>query len=342
MELTTGPNDAGRRLDRILRRALPDYPLSLLHRLLRQGRILVNGCPAGPQDRAAEGSHIVIRDLPPEPAPFRRRVLSARLPPLLWQGGGLLILNKPAGMPAHGPDSLDTLVNAYLSGKLPHSLSFRPGPLHRLDQPSSGIIVFSMNIDGARIFSALMRERKIQKKYLALAEGRIETEEVWQDELFRDKSMRKTLKAKESGETVSALTTVRPLAVSAWREAEYTLLLAEIATGRTHQIRAQAAAHGHPLAGDTKYGGHPIPHMTHNTVPSRASPKPGGTKNRTGGRFFLHAWIMTLGETGNGFPRSVTAPVPQAFQNCAGTLFGAETVALINNYSEDKTPDKKQ
>jgi 23S rRNA pseudouridine955/2504/2580 synthase len=98
---------------------------------------------------------------------------------------------------------------------------------------------------------------------------------------------------------------VRPLAFSAaYGDTGSTLLLAEIETGRTHQIRAHAAAHGHPLAGDIKYGGHVLD---------------GG---RRGGGFFLHAWKIELRETAPSFPHSITAPLPEAFGERIRALFG--------------------
>ena len=306
MELKTGDDDADRRLDRILRKALRDHPLSLIHRLLRQGRVLVNGRAAAPGDRVPSGATISVPGIESSsrPPPASRTAGSPALR-ILWQGPDLLILNKPAGIAVHGPGGLDGLVRAYLGESLSPSLSFRPGPLHRLDKPSSGLIVFSASLAGARTFSALLRDRCLRKSYLALLEGRLETAEVWQDELVRDRDARKTF-ASEPGQeggapSKNALTRVRPLAASA----AYTLALAEIETGRTHQIRAQAAAHGHPLAGDRKYGGH-------------------------GGTLFLHAWKLELRENPPDpppLPRSIIAPLPAAFQERLRALFG-ETVGF--------------
>jgi 23S rRNA pseudouridine955/2504/2580 synthase len=308
MELTTGNDDADRRLDRILRKALPDYPLSLIHRLLRQGRVLVNGKAGHSADRIPAGAVITVAAQPmprterPPPAAGGRL---PELPPILLRGEGLLIFNKPAGLAVHGPQSLDTLVQAYLAGRLPPSLSFRPGPLHRLDRPSSGVIVFSTDLEGARRFSTLMREGRLRKRYLAIVEGRIEHREMWRDELIRDSALRKTFAA-GGGKTMSAITRVRPLAANA----AYTLILAEIDTGRTHQIRAQAAAHGHPLAGDVKYGG-------------RAAERGGG--------FFLHAWKLEQEgpvQDEHALRLDVTAPPPPAFLERIRELFGGCAAAL--------------
>jgi 23S rRNA pseudouridine955/2504/2580 synthase len=198
----------------------------------------------------------------PEPGKLPRDETRA-LPPgkplrIIWEGAGLLVLNKDAGIRVHGPDSLDEQVRAFLREKLPASLSFRPGPLHRLDKPTSGILVFSASLEGARIFSALLRARLLGKRYLALVEGKLTVPAIWEETLVRDMRRKKTeasVSAPEPergyGPAKPARTRVFPLAA----RGGYSLILLEIDTGRTHQIRSQAAFHGHPLAGDRKYGG---------------------------------------------------------------------------------------
>jgi len=280
MELVTGENDSGRRLDRILRKALADYPLPLIHRLLRQKKVLVNGKPAKAQDRIESGAKISISSLPSQENGQTQAPISRRLPApeILWQGSGLIAINKPAGLAVHGHDSLDDMVRSYLAEKLPASLSFKPGPLHRLDKPSSGIVVFSSSIEGARLFTSLMREHKVRKTYLAVVEGELKGEETWQDELVRNKEIKKTFVSQTTDGGKTAITKAAPLAA----DGNYTLIKAEIATGRTHQIRAQAAFHGYPLAGDKKYG---------------------GKKFGKGSGFFLHAWKLEFLEY------TITAPL---------------------------------
>ncbi|MDR0597073.1 MAG: RluA family pseudouridine synthase [Treponema sp.] len=316
--LTAAAGDEGRRLDRILRKALPDMPLSAIHSLLRKGRVLVDGVPEKGACRVRAGAAIQI--------PFdgggtgvsgeKRRALNGApnsdLPELqiLWEDADFLVLNKPAGLAVHGSvagstESLETLARAYLAPKLPPSLSFKPGPLHRLDKPTSGIIFFSKSLDGARSFSALLRERRVHKTYLALLEGALRGDETWEDVLVRDRELGKSF-ASRGGVPASggdapreALTRVCPLAASG--TGAVTLARLEIDTGRTHQIRVQAAAHGHPLAGDRKYGG---------------APQKGG--------FLLHARSLELpGQTLPGLPRRLDAPLPEYFRKRIEGLFGA-------------------
>jgi len=280
MELITGENDKNRRLDRILRKALPDHPLSLIHKLLREKKVFINGKPAKAQDRVEFNAVITIPSLKDNHVKKivksnPKDVKKTSQPEILWEGLGLIAVNKPAGIAVHGADSLEEIVFFFLADKLPPSVSFKPGPLHRLDKPSSGVVVFSASLEGARLFSSLMRERKVRKTYLAVVEGIMKSEEIWQDALIRDHEKKKTFIKKDDQEgkltqTKTAITKVIPLAA----EDGNTLIKAEISTGRTHQIRAQAAAHGYPLLGDIKYNSH-------------------GEINRGKiSNFFLHAWKL--------------------------------------------------
>ncbi|QQO07946.1 RluA family pseudouridine synthase [Breznakiella homolactica] len=302
LTLTAGSDDDGRRLDRILRKALKDLPLSAVHRLLRMKHVLVNGKPAAGEYRVNAGDTITILGVsgnfsrPPQAAPeAAARGTAGDVPEVLFEGSGLLALNKPRGIPVHGENSLDTRVQAYLGPKIPPSLSFKPGPLHRLDTPTSGIIVFSADIEGARYFSDRLRKGAIEKFYIALADGELRENQIWKDELHRDRQTRVTSLATEGGGRY-AETRVIPLAA----DRSHSLLLLKLGTGRTHQIRAQSAGHGHPLTGDHKYGG---------------SPQQGG--------LLLHAFALRFPEDRpREIPETLTAPLPDYFLRRIGELFG--------------------
>ena len=304
--LTAAQDDDGRRLDRILRiymeKTVPDLPLSAIYRLIRMGKVLVDGKKAGADSRVKTGQVIEIKNIQKNDVDLseKQEISSIKQPDIqsnnkifplciLFEGNGLLILNKPAGIAVHGEHSLEEQVVSYLSPGLPESISFRPGPLHRLDRMTSGIIVFSKNLDGARSFSSLLRERKVVKQYLAVVDGLIGKKETWGDLLVRDKNLRKTFTSDSNNcnkhnQGKSAESVVTPLASDGGRS----LILVEIKTGRTHQIRAQAAARGRPLSGDKKYGGLPI-------------------ENITGGGYMLHAYRLGFPDA-NGKPLVITAP----------------------------------
>jgi 23S rRNA pseudouridine955/2504/2580 synthase len=128
----------------------------------------------------------------------------------------------------------------------------------------------------------------------------LKKQEIWGDKLVRDKLLKKTYSSEgvETGNSKTAFTQVKPL----MKNNAVTLILAEIETGRTHQIRAQAAFRGHPLLGDKKYGGAAMP-----------------------GGFMLHAWRMEFPENAESWatlPILIEAPLSDNFQRKVLELFG--------------------
>jgi 23S rRNA pseudouridine955/2504/2580 synthase len=259
--LVAGENDAGKRLDRVLRRHFPRLALSGVYRLIRRGRAKVNGRTVGIDYRLSPGDRIVVPAavvaLGRAPAPTDRSAAVAQLEKLtLFRNKDVLALNKPAGALAHGPGSLDELVAAAFA-HVDDSLSFRPGPAHRLDRETTGVQLWSLSLAGARELARLFRSRGVMKVYCALVAGRIGEPEEWEDRLERDRESGKTIAAPPDGGAdgslrgLPAFTSVLPVIPGD----RYTLLLFLPKTGRTHQLRFQAARRGHPLPGDGKYGG---------------------------------------------------------------------------------------
>ena len=258
-DFVASSNDANRRLDRILRIFLENIPLGAIYAALRNGRVLVNGHRSKPDYRVCEGD--IISASVSLLAPITRSSChdndvptvgeASRLlePLIILQGKDIVFINKPRGIPTHGPGSLDLIVRAWTRDEQEGSLSFTSGPLHRLDRNTSGIIAFSLSIYGAQTFTALLRKGEIHKTYLAFLEGRLETREIWEDTLARDEAGHISSISTEGG--AIARTIIEPLIVSD----RCTMARVGLETGRTHQIRVQSSAHGHPLVGDRKYGG---------------------------------------------------------------------------------------
>lgn len=286
-EFRAGANDDGRRLDRVLRILLARLSLSEIYAALRKKSILVNDSRAEPSLRLAEGDRILVDARlcpPPSPGPASRPgegVQPVLGIPCLFRSPDLLILNKPRGLATHGPESLELLVRAAETEGSSASLAFVPGPLHRLDRNTSGLLAFSLSIDGAREFTRALRGGLVAKTYFALVEGVVTGPQVWEDRLLRDEARRITLA--DSGGAF-ARSRVEPLCSSGGKS----LLSIGIDTGRTHQIRAQASLHGHPLVGDGKYGGGKGPF------------------------YVLHARRLDFLEVFlPGLPASVSAPLPR-------------------------------
>ncbi len=305
-EYRPGPDDQDKRLDKLLRRLLGEMPLSALYGHIRRGRIRVNGEKCHPDRRIAAGDRIEIDSklseglgLPAgEPGSDNLDSLASML---ILATENLLFINKPAGELVHGPGSVAERVRAALGERISASLSFSPGPLHRLDRNTSGLVVYSRSALGARVFSEWMRARKIRKLYLALLRGRLKEEELWVDRLERDAGKGISRVAQGPGGR-RAVSRALPLCAS---EAA-TLALVEIETGLTHQIRVQAASRGFPLLGDVKYGGRAVPEG-----------------------YLLHALSLAFPDRiFPDVPERVTAPLPSAAIGRLERLFAGLDLAF--------------
>lgn len=308
----TGPDDADRRLDRIVRRFLPSVPLSSVYRLIRKGFIRVGGKRVAPDATVAEGAEIWIARLPelaesarapatgPESAGTGPRAPmpepGARAAPphgVIIECPDLLVVDKPVGVPVHGKGGLDTLIPQSRAAR--DSLSFRSGPLHRLDRGTSGLIVFSKTLAGARWFSGRISRHECDKLYLGIVVGKLEGPREWYDETADGKPM---------------ITFAEPVALSP-SGPERTLVRFRIVTGRKHQIRFQCARHGFPLEGDGRYN----------------------TSAKAGDVYFLHAWRLSFGtgERPEGLPETLTSPLPAPFAARVSALFGKGALARLES-----------
>lgn len=168
--------------------------------------------------------------------------------PILYQDNRILICQKPPGVVSvDQPGGLPDLLRTQLGGG---KLCLRT--VHRLDQPVGGVMVLARSRQAARLLSQQVEERRFQKAYLAALSGAPEEETgTLRDWLGYDKRTRRAYTAAEPGPEVrEAVLQYRVLE----RCGEMTLAAVRLKIGRTHQIRAQFAVRGLPLAGDRKYG----------------------------------------------------------------------------------------
>lgn len=270
-EFIAGPNDAGRRIDRIVKAILPEHSLSLLYRMLRSGDIRLNGKRTKPDVKLSASDRIQIR-LNTEAAinahlasgePNRHQ--STRLKPdadasvtIVWSSHDIVVFNKPRGMLSHGPGGLDELASRYLAGSAQGSLAFKPAPLHRLDRNTSGAIAVSASMAGAQAFSEQLLNGLVGKWYLALLGGMLPAEIRMEDRLIRDSDAGITRRSASMTEPLNASMNVFPLSHGQHNSQPCTLVAIQLETGLTHQIRAQCSLRAFALLGDSKYGGMPL------------------------------------------------------------------------------------
>ena len=270
-DFQTGKDDIGRRLDKVIRIILPEAQLSNIYQSLRKGLIKINGKKSKPEYRICEGDVLSVADILLDGCQKRENPVadSDKIKNLIvFENPDLLILNKPAGINVHkakkDEESLTELVEAYYKNtRSAESVSFKPGPLHRLDKMTSGLVCFSMSLQGAKWFSEQMQSHNIKKTYTATVEGTVTEQQTWKDYILKedeggdDFHTVKVIEGNSGKVTADAkdcITTIIPVEQFTKDGKAYTRCEFLIETGRQHQIRAQSAFHGHPLAGDTAYG----------------------------------------------------------------------------------------
>lgn len=298
IHFTATADDEGRRLDRAARRLVGGGALGGVFGAIRKGLVRVNGERSGADRRISAGDDISVAAFLIEGGDREAAPKAPGIPGgiVLFRNEHLLVVDKPYGIPVqparNAPTALSEMVASEFRGE---SVSFRPGPLHRLDRRTTGALAFSQSLAGAREFSRAMRAGEIGKSYLALVSGEMRRAEEWRDAIGKAAESGGQFRTVEvGGPGREAVTIAEPEAFGEVRGTRATLVRMTIRTGRTHQIRAQSAAHGFPLLGDSAYG-------------SRAGAL---TAER---EFFLHARTLTLGEACSarlGAPVRIEAPVP--------------------------------
>lgn len=288
----------GQRVDNFLSARLQGIPRARIYRSLRRGEVRVNKGRITPAYRLRAGDVVRIPPLhfherPPAALP-RRRLVVLLSSSTVYEDEQLLVLNKPAGWAVHGGSGERLGIIEAMRMMRPELRYLELA--HRLDRDTSGCLLLAKRRSVLRQLHEGLRERKLHKRYVLLARG------AWQGGNRRvQSSLRKnTLR---SGERIvssdaagkSCVTLFHPLAINS----RASLLQATPITGRTHQIRAQAALIGYPVAGDSKYGDREFNQML-------------GTFGLQ--RLFLHALSVTLPAWGASKERTIVAPIPSDLQ----------------------------
>ena len=220
-------------------------------KLCADGLVRQNGVPCGKNAKTAEGGVIEI-DLPDPVVPD---ILPEDIPlDIVYEDNDLIVVNKPQGMVVHPANGnyTGTLVNA-LMYHCRDSLSgingvLRPGIVHRIDKDTAGLLVCAKNDDAHSALAVQLKERKANRRYIALVVGNVKEGGTVNKPLGRSPADRKKMAVCALGR--EAVTHYTPLE----HYNGYTLIECVLETGRTHQIRVHMASIGHPICGDKTYG----------------------------------------------------------------------------------------
>ncbi|HEU5179925.1 MAG TPA: RluA family pseudouridine synthase [Candidatus Polarisedimenticolia bacterium] len=298
------------RLDRYLQVRLPEQSRAAIQRLIAGGHVLLSGKPARAATRVRAGDPIVIEfpDPPPEvlvPEPIPLQVVH--------EDPAFFVISKPAGLVVHpgAGRRTGTLVHALLSlgGELSTAGGAgRPGIVHRLDRETSGLLVVARTDAAHRSLAAQFEARKVLKLYDALVWGRIAPARGRIDAPLGRHPVARTRMAVRATGRAAITEYASKEAFSA-----FTLLEVRILTGRTHQIRVHMKHLGHPIVGDTEYGGARTSSLRDAALREEVE---------RFGRLALHARRLEFAHPETGEPLRFEAPLPGDFADLLEALRG--------------------
>jgi 23S rRNA pseudouridine955/2504/2580 synthase len=293
-QIEVGERGEGQRLDNFLARILPGVPRTHIFRVIRKGEVRINGKRAKPDTRLSASDTVRVPPVrigaaaPPRKAP--PLMIEGLVRGIIHEDPRLLVLDKPAGVAVHGGSGVSFGVIESLRAARPEETLELA---HRIDRDTSGLLLIARKPAALRTLHALLREGKVEKRYLALVKGKWELGQKRIDVPLRtDTRMggERTVRAHSSGK--DAVSVFKPVQFFGKRA---TLMEVSLETGRTHQIRVHAAHAGYPLAGDEKYG------EAEFNVKMQAF----GLK-----RMFLHAHQLSFVWPDTGVEFSTSAPLP--------------------------------
>lgn len=303
-EIIVDEIDSGKRIDAYIPSVDKDYSRTAIQRMIQEENITVNNKNVKASYKVEKGDRILIE----EKGPKEIGLIAEDIPlDIIYEDKDIIVINKPKGMvvhPANGNPN-GTLVNAVMN-ICKDSLSgiggeVRPGIVHRLDKDTSGIIIVAKN-DKAHInLSEQIKNHEVKKTYIALVRGVIkENEATINMPIGRSIKDRKKMDVTEKGK--DAITHFKVLA----RSDKYTLLMVNIETGRTHQIRVHLSHIGYPIIGDEVYSN-------------------GKNEWNIQGQC-LHAWKLKFVHPINGKELELKAELPEYFKNIIRQIWNKDIV----------------
>jgi 23S rRNA pseudouridine1911/1915/1917 synthase len=312
--LVVPPDFDGQRLDRFLTSMLADCSRSQIQRLITEGHIAILGRGGAARTRppkanllVREGDRVAVDVPEAAPATLEAEPLALTV---VYQDADLAVVDKPAGMVVHpgAGHASGTLVHALL-----HHLTdlsgvggeLRPGIVHRLDRGTTGLMVVAKHDAAHQELARQFHDREVEKEYIALVWGVVHAGRRIEAAIGRDPTDRRkmTARASRAREAVTRITRAHPLP-------GLTLCQVAIHTGRTHQIRVHLKEIGHPIVGDSTYGG------VHRRVPGdiRAVQRLE--------RPFLHSARLAFTHPADGRRMSFTAHLPDDLREVLDDLPG--------------------
>ena len=304
VRLIAPASQAGQRLDQFLASHLTTLSRSQIQRLIRDGHVTLSRGRAKAGQLTTPGLEVDV-DIPapasaaPEPEPLPLSIV--------YDDADLVVVDKPAGLVVHpaAGHARGTLVNALLHhvrGLSGIGGTTRPGIVHRLDRGTSGLMVIAKHDRAHRALAAQFHDRTVGKEYVALVWGKVRPGLSIEKPIGRHPRHRQKMSTRAPRGRAAVTRVLETTALGG-----VTLVRVSIGTGRTHQIRVHLADAGHPIVGDTLYG---------------------GTKRAAGAlahlarlqRPFLHAARLSFDHPSDGRRLTFDSPLPDELQRVVEQL----------------------
>jgi 23S rRNA pseudouridine955/2504/2580 synthase len=308
-------DEAGQRIDNYLLARLKGVPKSHVYRILRSGEVRINSKRAAPSQRVAAGDRIRIPPVrvaereAPEPAPHFKL-------PILFEDDAFLAIDKPSGIAVHGGSGVAHGVIESLRGMRPQAKFLEL--VHRLDRETSGVLLVAKRRPALVALHEAIRTRDIDKRYLVGVAGRFRNEMQRVQAALAKRTLAdggKHVSVSEGGQEAETVFRRQE------RGREFSLLEAELLTGRTHQIRVHLAHLKHPVLGDDKYGNFEL-----NKRLRREGLK----------RMFLHARSLAFAHPITGEPVRLESQLPGDLEEFCRRHIAGEGEALEPQINADK------
>jgi len=290
----------GQRVDNFLMRVCKGVPRSHIYRVLRTGQVRVNSRRVDATYRLRPGDRVRI---PPMRLAERTKKTAPPLDlPVVFEDDALLVVNKPAGTAVHGGSGVSFGVIEQMRAARPQLRFLELA--HRLDRETSGLLILAKKRSALIALHAALREGQVKKEYLTLVRGSWRNDKQHVNlplkKFLTQAGERRVSVDREGRESQTVFRRKRGLR-------DFTLLSAELLTGRTHQIRVHLTHLGFPIAGDDKYGDFAL---------NRALTKQGLK------RMFLHAGDLEFAHPISGETVKLHAPLPEDLSRFLASLAG--------------------